>query len=45
MGEVDLCEQMEKTYEVDRFKFRFCLRVFSDLLDITIVNSKFLLQY
>ena len=41
MGGVDLSDQMKVTYEVDqRNKFRFYLRVFFDLLDITVVNSK-----
>ena len=41
MGGVDLSNQVKVTYEVDRqSKFRFYLRVFFDILDIAVVNSK-----
>ena len=41
MGGVDLSDQMQVTFEVDRrSKFCFYLRVFLDFLDIDVVNSK-----
>ena len=41
MGGVDLCDEMNVSYEVDqRSKVRFYLRVFFHFLDISVVNSK-----
>ena len=40
-GGVDLCDQMNISYDVDRRnKVRFYLRVFFDFMDISVVNSK-----
>ena len=37
---VDLCHQYTAAYHLDRrTKFRFYLRIFSDLMDVTMVNS------
>ena len=41
IGGVDLSDQMEVTYKLDRWrKFRLYLRVFFGFLDIAVVNSK-----
>jgi hypothetical protein len=40
MGGVDLADQRKERYEIDhRSKYRFYLRIFFDLLDISITNS------
>lgn len=40
MGGVDLCDQYTAAYRLDRrSKFRFYLRIFFDLMDVSMVNS------
>ena len=43
MGGVDLLDQMKVYYQLDRkSKFRFYLRIFFDLMDVSVVNSLYI---